>query len=721
MRQSFYETAIKYLYYILFFITPFAVFPFNSELFEFNKILLIYTISILILGLWILRSMQEGSVYIRKTPFDIPLVIFLISQAVSTLFSIDRHTSFFGYYGRFNGGLLSTVTFVFLYYAFLSNMRMHAGIVIRRLFTLSGIASIVVVLWGLPGTFNHDLSCLLFTSKFDNSCWTAQFKPAERMFSTLGQPNWLGAYLAITLFGSLYLLLTTDKRMMRFLATFSMLFSYMGLLLSRSRSALGSLVPGFALIALYFLFIRLQRKKIPFGKSLHFLFAALGGLVILTFVLKTGIPKVDSILTFSFLNRQVEKVVKTEPVQPAVTKTTQDGVTDSLDIRKIVWEGALRLGNEYPLFGTGAETFGYAYYSVRPVAHNLTSEWDYLYNKAHNEYLNMFATTGWFGILSFISMCLAFIGILIRTFITQSGDNNRAKQLLCLTLFSIFSSIIVTNFFGFSITVINIYWHFLFIVAVVFCTPTPTAHDNRKQQPLSYMQIGIVLFLVLWLLNSVVSYWLADYKYAQSDIALKNNNSAAAVSLLQEALALRGEHVYEDKLSYALAQYASILAYQKKDSEMQQVIDVSEKLNLQTIQNSSQNVLYWKTRVKNQFLFYQTSLDKKYLFTGLAALDELYKLAPTDPKIPYFSATYYSLLSDDEKNVTQKQLYQAKSLESIEKAIELKSNYADAYYLKVQLYKKYGNRSKAREVLEFYISEFAQDNPGLMKELQELQ
>lgn len=233
--------------------------------------------------------------------------------------------------------------------------------------------------------------------------------------------------------------------------------------------------------------------------------------------------------------------------------------------------------------------------------------------------------------------------------------------------------------------------------------------------------MGGVLFLVLWLLNSVFSYWLADYKYAQSDIALKNNNSAAAVSLLQAALALRNEHVYEDKLSYALAQYASILAYQKKDSEMQQVIDISEKLNLQTIQNSSQNVLYWKTRVKNQFLFYQTSLDKKYLFTGLAALDELYKLAPTDPKIPYFSATYYSLLSDDEKNVTQKQLYQAKSLEAIEKAIQLKGNYADAYYLKVQLYKKYGNKSKAREVLEFYIREFAQDNPGLLKELQELQ
>lgn len=721
MKQSFYETAIKYLYYILFFITPFAVFPFNSELFEFNKMLLIYTVSILILGLWILRSLQEGVFHIKKTHLDIPLVVFLIAQILSTVFSIDRHTSFFGYYGRFNGGLLSTLTYIFLYYAYLSNIRHNPGHVVRRILAISGIASILVVLWGLPGTFNHDLSCLLFTSKFDNSCWTAQFKPAERMFSTLGQPNWLGAYLAITLFGSLYLLVTTDKRLLRFVATASIILSYCGVLLSRSRSALGSLVPGIGLIALYYIWIRLRKKSFPFKQSLQFLAVALGALIVLTFALRTGIPKVDSILTFSFLNKATVKVTPKQVTQTVPAKTIQDGVTDSLDIRKIVWEGAVRLGNEYPLFGTGAETFGYAYYSVRPVAHNLTSEWDYLYNKAHNEYLNMFATTGWFGILSFLSICVVFISILVRAFIHSSTQNDNWKQMLCLTLFGIFSSIGITNFFGFSITVIQLYWYLLLIVADVFFSKNPSSTTEKKQKAPSYMQIGGVLFLVIWLLNSVVSYWLADYKYAQSDIALKNNNSAAAASLLQEAIALRKEHVYEDKLSYALAQYASVLAYQKKTDEMRQVIDVAEQLNLQTIQNSSQNVLYWKTRVKNQFLFYQTSLDKKYLFTGLAALDELYKLAPTDPKIPYFSATYYSLLSDDEKNVEQKQLYQAKSLEAIERAIELKKNYADAYYLKVQLHKKYGNKLKAREVLEFYIREFAQDNPGLLKELQELQ
>lgn len=721
MKQSFYTTAIKYCYYILFFVTPFVVFPFNSELFEFNKMLFIYGISIFILGFWILRAMQEGKLSFRSTPLDIPIGIYFLSQVASTVFSIDQHTSLFGYYGRFNGGLLSTTTYIFLFYAFISNIRSQGEETIRTIFKISALASILVVLWGLPGTFNHDLSCLLFTSKFDNSCWTAQFRPAERMFSLLGQPNWLGAYLAITVFVSFYILITSKKSKSELLLSmFSILFSYAGLLLSRSRSALGSLVPGVMLFVALYIWATLKKSTV-FEEHKKTLFYVCGGIIILTFLIKTGVPKIDSILTFSFLKKDVSQTVShIVDVQTQSKTPTDNGITDSLDIRKIVWEGALRLGMEYPLFGTGVETFGYAYYSVRPVSHNLTSEWDYLYNKAHNEYLNLFATTGWFGILSFAALCFVFllntIVLLVKSIKNTESSNT---PILIITMLSIFSSICVTNFLGFSITVINLYWYLLFIIVVVFLLPQQKDVVFKHKSP-SLAQTGIVLFLSLWLLNSLVSYWSADYKYAQSEMALRNNNSAAAVNLLQEAIALRGEHVYQDKLSYALAQYASVLAYQKKNDEMKQIIDLAEKLNLQSIQDSSQNVLYWKTRVKNQFLFYQANLDKKYLFTGLSALDELYKLAPTDPKIPYFSATYYSLLTDDETNAAQKLLYQNKSIEAIEKTIDLKKNYADAYYLKVQLFKKYGKRDEARAAMKYYISEFAPNNPGLVKEMEEI-
>ncbi|MBF8303332.1 MAG: efflux transporter, family, subunit [Candidatus Dadabacteria bacterium] len=72
-------------------------------------------------------------------------------------------------------------------------------------------------------------------------------------------------------------------------------------------------------------------------------------------------------------------------------------------------KAALEIAKANPIFGTGVETFAYSYYQYRPVEHNNTSEWDFLYNKAHNEYLNYLATTGIVGFVSYISIIVMFL------------------------------------------------------------------------------------------------------------------------------------------------------------------------------------------------------------------------------------------------------------------------------------------------------------------------
>ncbi|MBP7832915.1 MAG: hypothetical protein KA035_04060, partial [Candidatus Levybacteria bacterium] len=58
----------------------------------------------------------------KRTPLDIPIALFLLSQILSTTFSMDPYVSFWGYYTRFNGGLLSLISYIFLYYAFAANL-----------------------------------------------------------------------------------------------------------------------------------------------------------------------------------------------------------------------------------------------------------------------------------------------------------------------------------------------------------------------------------------------------------------------------------------------------------------------------------------------------------------------------------------------------------------------------------------------------------------------
>jgi O-antigen ligase len=714
MKKNWIQSSIIYLYYTLFFVTPFVVLPITSELFEFNKIIFIYAIAAAIFSLWVLDSLRRHTVFAHKTPLDIPIIIFMTSQLLSYLFSIDRHTSFFGYYGRFNGGLLSLLIYTFLYYGFMWYVVPSAS-AIRRFLTITSVAMILVFLWGLPGTFNHDLSCMVFVGKFDNSCWTSQFRPAERMFSTLGQPNWLGAYAAISFFISLYLLLTSKKRISAVVFSLSLFSSFCAILLSRSRSSLASLIPGLLMFAFLFIWHRktyrawIQERAVLVG----ILFIALLGAL---FIIKSGIPQVDRILSFQFRSSSSKPTPQPQQKTPANPAGIQvGGVTESLDIRKIVWAGAWELGNQYPLFGTGLETFGYAYYQVRPVAHNLTSEWDYLYNKAHNEFLNMFATAGWLGLASY---CLLIIWSIVLALIYAVKRRNEQTAVLANLLFiSVYFSIIITNIFGFSTTTINLFWFIMPAVLFMHTTGERSDHSIQKPHLHAYIFTGAIFII---LLNYLVSYWYADYLYAQSDALMKNGVLESSIYVLEKARALRYEHVYDDKLSYMVAQYAYAQAYKQKSDSIQQLIAKSDELNLQSIRESQINLLYWKTRVKNQYLFYQMTLDKKYLFTGLSALSEAEKLAPTDPKIPYFASTYYTLLFDDEKDAKQKQTYMNNSIKEAEKAIVMKNNYIDAYTLKIQLLKKYKRTAELKAFLMFYLGNVSPTDVSAQKELEQL-
>ena len=105
---------------------------------------------------------------------------------------------------------MSNITYAFLYYAFVSNFlpkeealktqednSLSAGKIIKNILLVSLASGIVVSLWGLSSHFGYDPTCLVFRGSFDVSCWTADFQPRVRIFSTLGQPDWLSAYMAI--------------------------------------------------------------------------------------------------------------------------------------------------------------------------------------------------------------------------------------------------------------------------------------------------------------------------------------------------------------------------------------------------------------------------------------------------------------------------------------------------------------------------------------------
>ena len=699
----------------LLFFTPLIVFSQTSELFEFNKIIFIYICSIILFGLLIFK-LTADKLKPKLSFFDILILIFLLSQILSTIFSIDRHTSIFGYYGRFNGGLVSIIAYITIYlsikYLFILNN-------VQSLLKTSIFSSILVIFWGLPGKFGYDLSCFLFTGQLNNGCWTNQFHPEQRMFSTLGQPNWLGAYLAVNfLFGLFFFIrsINIKSRCQKIVWFLYLILNFSSILFTRSRSSLLALFIGIA-IFVFLHFIRIKRSL------------GIGILIIIGLLIFVTVNGVD-------FSKTITSVFSSKKNISTQTNKFNVGVTDSFDIRQIVWEGAIKLGNRYPLFGSGVETFAYAYYFVRPQSHNLTSEWDYLYNKAHNEYLNYYATTGVVGIVTYI---ILIIGVFILSFSNLSRLSLKIKELnknevknkqiynnlriLNNALISGYSTILVTNFFGFSTTTINLFFYSIPALLLIINLHLKNFIFNNQNPVNLVLTKKILLFIIVIIcinfIIGTVRYYNADLLYNQAESYSSIDRYDIASSLYLQALNNKYEHVYIDKLSYSLANMAMALALQK-DKSAEKIRKLSEYYNQKSLSDAPYNVLYWKTKAKNQYLYYQIGLDKNELLIGIKALEKAKALSPTDPKIPYSLGIYYSLMEDVEKNINEKKQLEQNALIQINQAIALKPDYRDAYLLKGQLQKKFKLTNEAIQTFKFILEKFDKNDATVLEELKSL-
>ncbi|MBI4037237.1 O-antigen ligase family protein, partial [Candidatus Daviesbacteria bacterium] len=367
-------------FYLLFFLTPLVWAPMNFELFEYNKMMFVYLLTIIIGVCWVWKMAQTKSLILNKTPLDIPLMLFLAANILSTIFSVDHHTSIWGYYSRSNGGLLSTISYLILYYALVSNFE---KVRVFKFLKAAIFGGGIIAIWAILEHFGGSISCAILTGKFNDACWVQDVK--ARVFATLGQPNWLAAYLAMLIFPALYFTLTATKKSSTILYTLYSILFYLAFTFTYSRGASLGLLAGLVVFI-----AMLSRHK-------H-LFNPRGCILIISSFLAVNLLFGSALTNFKLLSKFAP------PSRPSLTTAIkasgtqlETGGTESGKIRLIVWKGALEIFKHYPIFGSGVETFAYSYYNFRPVEHNLVSEWDFLYNKAHNEYLNYLSTTGILG------------------------------------------------------------------------------------------------------------------------------------------------------------------------------------------------------------------------------------------------------------------------------------------------------------------------------------
>lgn len=624
--------------YICFFLTPLIVLPITNELFEFNKMYLTYALAVVLLAAGLATILLSGRRYVNFPRLGLLLLIFLVALLLSTLTSIDQQVSLFGFYGRFHGGLFSWIAYAIIFFS-LSFLPAKSYLNLVRVALFSAL---LVSIWGILEHYG-----------IDASYWVENVR--ARVFSTLGQPNWLAAYLAMIIPWGLSFYLLAKKRLFLLGWAALILACFTAIIFTYSRGGVLGLVTALAAFLLLLGWNNLKRY-------LRQLLGIAVGMAILTVAFASPVsPQISGDIPY----RTVSKVELAD---------------ETGNIRLIVWQGAVEIFKHYPIFGSGVETFGESYYGYRPVEMNKTSEWDFLFNKAHNEYLNYLATTGVVGTGAYLILILAFFWLGWR----QIKKLANPERIFLAAALSSTAGYLVQNAFEFTVVPLAL----LFVLNLsVFSLIR--AQPIKLRLPLvnrivSKAALAVTPLLLIWTLLTIFNFWRSDIYYSQGSSDASLGDSTLARQELRMAVSLNPT---EPNYLIQLALTESYLAQNAQGQTQRDLAASSHQIANLATKIAPKNLAV--LRLKAFILEKLSALDDNLTEAAEKTRVEAAGLAPTEPKVRLELADYYF----------KRGLFDQAAANFV-KAFSLKANLIEAPIGAAKAYLKLGQPDSAKKFLE---------------------
>ena len=336
------------------FLLPLAYWWDTYDRFVLPKLLVARVLLIGLLILFLARVIATGSLTIKRTPLDLPLLAFVISALVSTVFAYNQNVAVFGTYARYDG-LLTILTYAGLFWLCVQAMDGpdDARVLLRVLLASGYLVAAIAILQSVS-----------------DSVAQGAIVPA---FGTLGQQNVLGAFLVLLWPLALRELVAANSWSTRIIALNVLGVLGAALILTLSRSAwVGTALAIVILIV---------------GSRRAFRLRIIGAAIALVALVAAGL---------SLGNSQVERQIQ------ARAMTVFD--VSAWGPRPAIWRDSLSLIASRPIVGYGPDNVGLVY--PRFQATNLgRSQVD----KAHAESLQVAATQGLIGLAAYALVLAAFV------------------------------------------------------------------------------------------------------------------------------------------------------------------------------------------------------------------------------------------------------------------------------------------------------------------------
>lgn len=344
------------------FLVPVSLQIKGLDSFSLIKVTVLWVCGVCALAFWVLHGIESGRWLPRSRMVHVAFA-FLAVYALATAFSLKPSLSLLGRTGRF-GGLIPLALYITVMVLVVATYSARPRR-LRQLAWAHGAAATIVSVY-----------VLVQASGYDRRVGPGTL--SEFPFSTLGNSNFAGSYLAIALPLSLFTVLSVSRPRLRALAGALLGLQALALWYTQTRGAIFAAVVSAAVVFV------LSRREIT--RRMKMAGAALFALAGVTLVIAVWHPGMDR-----------------APGPLAALRTS----TSTLENRVYYWGGAMQIFLHNPVIGTGPDTFYAHYPEYRPAA-DAEKNGFVLTDKPHNVFLEHATSAGVLGIGTYV--LLLFLG-----------------------------------------------------------------------------------------------------------------------------------------------------------------------------------------------------------------------------------------------------------------------------------------------------------------------
>jgi tetratricopeptide (TPR) repeat protein len=521
------DNAITFLLLLVAGATPLLFLNQTTEFFDMPKLIFLIVSTLLLLGLWIASWIFKGKVSFTRTPLDIPLLFLLGIVLISTYFSVTKTAAIYGNFPTVHGSAVAWVTYILLYFVTVSHLKTISRI--KTFLTVLYGSAVVVVLITFFSFFNLYLP-------FDFAR-AANFTPTGSSFSTI-------AFLLLLLPLPLFSLLNPNKH-----------FSFpvalgLAILFSLTIALIGSL-PTYIALALIYVLCVFVSKPHQVRRTLPMFLIPVVVTAGALFLAYTPFPG-------NALYQQERNFPKEIQLPFAIS-----------------WKVTASTFRDAPFIGTGPSTYLFNFSSYKPAEFNQTRFWNFSFDNAYNEFLQILGTLGILGFSAvvFLSMIILRTAWKNLSVDTAEGDESRPVFIPALAISAIISIVLLAIHAATLVSLVLTLFIFAALMmsqrairekVVEFALGIKATTSDNKQFDLFPVLIFIV-FLVgtvpaLYKLVNVVA---ADYYHRQA-LAQANKSGTLTYQYLQKAESLNPEiDLYRVDMAQTNFALANAIAAQK--------------------------------------------------------------------------------------------------------------------------------------------------------------